>query len=136
MERDLENSKINLTKTPDFNLFDAFRIFDIDSRGWITLTDLKIGLNEIGVYPDHEELALFFKRYDKDMDNRLRFSEFSDAFSPIDSYYKQILNRRHSNDVRGRFYSRDDCFLNNTKIEFKQIWRVHLKVEAFSESLR
>ena len=136
MERDLENSKINLTKTPDFNLFDAFRIFDMDSRGWITLTDLKIGLNEIGVYPDHEDLALFFKRYDKDMDNRLRFSEFSDAFSPIDSYYKQILNRRHSNDVRGRFYSRDDCFLNNTKIEFKQIWRVHLKVEAFSESLR
>ena len=136
MERDLENSKINLTKTPDFNLFDAFRIFDMDSRGWITLTDLKIGLNEIGVYPDQEELALFFKRYDKDMDNRLRFSEFSDAFSPIDSYYKQILNRRHSNDVRGRFYSRDDCFLNNTKIEFKQIWRVHLKVEAFSESLR
>ena len=88
MERDLENSKINLTKTPDFNLFDAFRIFDIDSRGWITLTDLKIGLNEIGVYPDQEELALFFKRYDKDMDNRLRFSEFSDAFSPIDCYYK------------------------------------------------
>ena len=69
------------------------------------------------------------------MDNRLRFSEFSEAFTPIDSYYKYILNRRHSNDVRGRFYSRDDCFLNNTKFEFKQIWREHLKVEAFSESL-
>ena len=87
VERELENAKISLTQTPDFNVFDAFRIFDMDSRGWISLTDLKIGLNEIGVYPDHEELALFFKRYDRDMDNRLRFSEFSDAFTPIDNYY-------------------------------------------------
>ena len=108
----------------------------MDSRGWISLTDLKIGLNEIGVYPDHEELALFFKRYDTDHDSRLRFSEFTEAFTPIDNYYAQILNRRHSNDVRGRFYSRDDCFLNQTKFEFKQIWRTHLKVEAFSESMR
>lgn len=132
LERELENAKIALVQTPDFNVFDAFRIFDMDSRGWISHSDLKIGLNEIGICPDHEELALFFKRYDKDLDNRLRFSEFSDAFTPIDNYYAQILNRRHSNDVRGRFYSRDDCFLNQTKFEFKSIWRTHLKVEAIS----
>ena len=119
LERELENAKITLVQTPDFNVFDAFRIFDMDSRGWISLTDLKIGLNEIGVYPDHEELALFFKRYDTDHDSRLRFSEFTEAFTPIDNYYAQILNRRHSNDVRGRFFSRDDCFLNQTKFEFK-----------------
>lgn len=66
LERELENAKISLTQTPDFNIFDAFRIFDMDSRGWISLTDLKIGLNEIGIYPDTEELKLFFQRYDKD----------------------------------------------------------------------
>ena len=136
LERELENAKINLVRTSDFNVFDAFRIFDMDSRGWISLTDLRVGLNEIGVYPDHEELSLFFKRYDKDEDCRLRFSEFSEAFIPLDAYYANLLNRRHSNDVRGRFYSRDDCFLNSTKMEFKSIWRTHLKVEAFSESLR
>jgi hypothetical protein len=87
LERELENAKITLVQTPDFNIFDAFRIFDLDSRGWISLSDLKIGLNEIGVYPDHEELALFFKRYDKDNDGRLRFSEFSDSFTPLDNYY-------------------------------------------------
>jgi len=38
--------------------------------------------------------------------------------------------------VRGRLYSRDDCFLNATKIEFKNVWRTHFKIEAFSESLR
>jgi Ca2+-binding EF-hand superfamily protein len=87
LERELENAKILLAQTPDFNIFDSFRIFDMDSRGWISLTDLKLGLNEIGVYPDTEELTLFFKRYDKDEDGRLRFSEFSDAFTPLDNYY-------------------------------------------------
>jgi len=93
-----------LVQTPDFNIYDAFRIFDLDSRGWISLVDLRVGLNDIGIYPDSEELALFFKRYDKDDDGRLRFTEFSEAFIPLDSYYSQLLNRRSSNDSRGRYY--------------------------------
>lgn len=112
LERELENAKIALIQAPDFNLFDAFRIFDIDSRGWISLTDLKIGLNEIGIYPSIEELELYIKRYDKNNDMRLRFSEFSDSFTPVDAYYSGLLNRRTSNDTRGRLYQRDDCFLN------------------------
>jgi hypothetical protein len=136
LERELENAKIQLAQTPDFNILDAFRIFDLDSRGSISITDLRVGLNEIGVYPDSEELALYFKRYDADADGRLRFSEFSDSFTPIDNYYAGLLNRRTSNDIRGRYYSRDDCFLNQTKVEFKNVWRTHFKIEAFSESLR
>src|SRR6185312_3456855 len=30
-EKELENAKISLVSKPDFNLFDAFRVFDIDS---------------------------------------------------------------------------------------------------------
>jgi Ca2+-binding EF-hand superfamily protein len=93
-----------LVQKPDFNLFDAFRIFDIDSRGWISQTDVKYGLNDIGVFPALEELDLFFKRYDKDQDGRIRFSEFCDAFTPAENYYATLLNRRTSNNVRGRTY--------------------------------
>ncbi len=32
--------------------------------------------------------------------------------------------------------SRDDCFMGETKIEFRNIWRTHFKIEGFSESLR
>ena len=35
-ERELETAKTSLVMKPDFNLFDAFRIFDVDSRGWIS----------------------------------------------------------------------------------------------------
>ena len=97
---------------------------------------MKFGLNAIGVYPSNEELDLFIKRYDKNNDLRLRFSEFCDAFTPLDNYYGTLLNRRTSNDTRGRLYSRDDCFLNETKIEFRNAWRVHFKNETYAESLR
>lgn len=83
LERELENAKISLIQKPDFNVFDAFRIFDIDSRGWISLSDLKIGLSDIGVFASHDELDLYFKRYDKDQDGRIKFSEFCDSFSPL-----------------------------------------------------
>lgn len=82
LEKELEDAKSNLALKPDFNLYDAFRIFDSNSLGYITLSDLKIGLSDIGVFSTYEELELFFNRYDRDRDGKLRFAEFSDAFSP------------------------------------------------------
>lgn len=68
-------------------MFDAFRIFDLDSKGFVTITDLKIGLNGIGIFPNQEELELYVKRYDKNGDFRLKFSEFCDSFTSLDAYY-------------------------------------------------
>jgi hypothetical protein len=79
---------------------------------------------------------LYIKRWDKNNDHRLRFSEFSDSLAPLDHYYANLLNRRTSNDARGRLYQRDDCFLSETKIEFRNVWRTHFKIESYSESLR
>jgi hypothetical protein len=130
IEKELENAKISLATRPDFNLYDAFRIFDVDAKGYVSYTDLKAGLSEIGVYPSFEELELFIKRYDTNHDNRLRFSEFSDAFTAQDAYYGGLVNKRISNDVRGRLIARDDCFYTDTKIEFRNVWRTHFRVES------
>ena len=136
LEKELENAKTALAQRPDFNLYDAFRIFDIDAKGYVNFSDLKAGLNDVGVFPTVEDLELFIKRYDKNEDRRLRFSEFCDAFTPLDAYYANLVNKRTSNDVRGRLYQRDDCFYPETKLEFKSVWRTHFKVESYSESLR
>jgi hypothetical protein len=40
-----------LTNKSDFNLFDAFNIFDMGRVGVLTVHDIKEGLNLIGVYP-------------------------------------------------------------------------------------
>ncbi len=136
LEKEIENAKISLAQRADFNLFDAFRIFDVDAKGYITYIDLKDGLNHIGVFPASEELDLYIKRYDKNNDKRIRFSEFSDSFTPSDAYYGSLVNRRTSNDVRGRLYARDDVFTSETKIEFRNVWRTHFKIETYAEQLR
>jgi hypothetical protein len=44
-EQELENAKINLAHKSDFNLYDAFNIFDINRNGLITTAELVTGLN-------------------------------------------------------------------------------------------
>ena len=80
LEKDLEAVKIQIILKSDFNLHDAFAVFDVDRDGSISPVELMEGLAAIGVYPTNEEVELFFKRYDFDKSNQIEFKEFSDAF--------------------------------------------------------
>jgi len=135
LERELESTKVAVTNKPDFNLHDAFRIFDVDYRGFISASDVREGLSAIGVFPTSDEVDLLIKRYDANRDLRLSFAEFSDAFLSSDSYYSHMLNRRPSNH-KHPIYRRDDCFYADTQVEFRNMWRVHFKVEAAAEGVR
>lgn len=68
----------------DFNLFDAYRIFDTRSTGQISVSDIKLALYDIGLMATYDEVELFVNRYDKDRNGRLSFSEFCDAIIPKD----------------------------------------------------
>lgn len=63
-------------------MLDAFKIFDVKARGYVTKLEVELGLNEIGIYPTKDELYLLFKRYDTDSDGLLRYSEFSKIILP------------------------------------------------------
>lgn len=136
----MEQAKINLAQRADFNLFDAFKIFDTHSAGYIFLGELKQGLADIGLHGvTYNELELYFKRYDRDHDGKLRFSEFCESMLPLDSYYASMLNRRSSNNVRAvpPHYARDECFTSySTRLDFKELWRTHLRVEQATEEQR
>lgn len=134
VEREIENAKGYLVDRPDFNLFDAFRIFDYSNLGAISRIDLKLGLNDLGLFPSDLELELFIARYDTDGDGKLRFSEFCKAFEPQDAYLAGVLNRRASNGPN-HYPRRTDCFLESTKTEFRNMWRVHLNCEQEAERL-
>lgn len=114
LERELEGCKISLAEKSDFNLFDAFNIFDPSRIGQISIHDLREGLNHLGVYPAAEEIELFVTRYDRTFDRRLTFAEFSEAFLPLDPYFCTMLNKRRENPPRKAMYKRDDCFLQDT----------------------
>ena len=76
-------------------MFDSFKIFDIMGKGSVTLAELYNGLvNQLGMVPSQDEIELFFYRYDKDKDGRLRFTEFCEAFVPLDQSYAHMINSR------------------------------------------
>jgi len=76
LERELESNKTSLALKSDFNLTDAFKIFDRDYRGSISIAELRDGLSAIGVFPTSEETELFVTRYDNSKDRRLSAREF------------------------------------------------------------
>ena len=94
LEKRLERVKIDLTLRTDFNLIDAFRIFDSEGKGWITPQEVKESLSLFGVFASIDDLNLYFSRYDKDEDGKLRYSEFCDSFLPTDAFHASLLAKK------------------------------------------
>jgi Ca2+-binding EF-hand superfamily protein len=85
IERDIESAKIDLALKSDFNLVDAFRLFDMRGFGAITSQDLVDGLRlnlDFGEFcPD--DIYMFFKRIDRTSRGRITFNEFGEAMLPF-----------------------------------------------------
>jgi Ca2+-binding EF-hand superfamily protein len=134
-EQELENAKVSLSRERDFNLRDAFDIFDTNRSGRISSAELYSGLNAIGVYASYDEVDLFITRYDGSGDRRLDAREFEAAFLANDTYAKGDVSRRPSN-YTPRPLRRDDCFQPRTADAFKSMWRTHIRVENAAEQIR
>ena len=72
LEREVEFAKQDLALRSDFNLFDAFRIFDRKGKGVITVREFENVFEELEMYPAKEDLYLLIKRLDKDGDGKLK----------------------------------------------------------------
>ena len=97
IENEIEGDKVRLATKPDFNLSDAFKIFDQRGMGVVDSLDLRSGLNAIGLYPTQDELDLWVARYDTTGDRRINSREFDTAFLALDGYYSSMVARRPSN---------------------------------------
>lgn len=64
LEKKIEKAKIQLSLKTDFNLIDAFRIFNESGNGSSSISDLQRGLQDLGLDVTHDELSLFMKRFD------------------------------------------------------------------------
>lgn len=96
LERRLEKSKQDIVLRPDFNTFDVFRMFDEKSDGAITIVDFQRGLRDLVINYTESDSELFFRRYDRNRDGRLSFSEFVAALTPDDPYTSGLLGKRLS----------------------------------------
>ena len=55
LEQEIEAAKIGLGNRPDFNIVDAFSVFDVPRYGQVDVHQLQAGLNAIGIYPTFDE---------------------------------------------------------------------------------
>ena len=83
-ESQIEDAKIKLALGEDFNCEDAFRMFELDGRGFLTTDDFKYGLNLIGIYPTNQDLRLLMKRYDLQNQGSINYADFFDILVPFE----------------------------------------------------
>jgi len=94
LDRETEKAKNELATQPDFNLVDIFRLFDIETKGFIDKYELEDGLSLFQIFPSEKELYLLMKRFDKDGDGRIRCSDFCRMLMPIQDGYAEMLKDR------------------------------------------
>lgn len=96
-ESQIEAEKINLALCPDFNCEDAFRIFEVDGRGFLDPDNLKCGLNLIGLCPTDQEIRLLMKRFDLQKQGCINFADFFDILVPFEKEYREMVEGRTPN---------------------------------------
>ena len=94
IEGDIESLKIDLSLNPDFNCEDAFRIFELDGRGFLDKEDLKYGLNLLNIYPTDQELRLLMKRFDLQKKGGINYADFFDMVVPFEKEYRTAVEDR------------------------------------------
>ena len=121
----------------DFNLIDAFRIFNESGTGSASVQDLIHGLKDLGLEVTNDEITLFMARFDQDNDRKLRYSEFCQAFLPQDSFHASLLAKKAPLTIYPTsMLGRQDIFYPETVELFLQAWTTHLQNEIQAEQLR
>lgn len=82
LEKEVEQQKVDLSILEDFNLIDAFGLLDINGKGYVTATELREALLDLGLRCNIDETHLILKRYSSIGDGKLKYSDFTDAFMP------------------------------------------------------
>jgi Ca2+-binding EF-hand superfamily protein len=137
LERELETSKIELALKPDFNLLDAFKIFDTRGSGNVSVQDIIMALRDnIGFDQfTHDDVYLLFRRNDHNQDGKLNFTEFSNLMMPVSKEYAALLTDR-PDIYMSRGVPPSQFFNFDTRQELRNIWTALFKCERSCEVLR
>lgn len=73
---------------------DAYQMVDKFSKGWVTAPEIIEALADLGAYPHKDDVYLFVRRYDRDGDGRILYSDFCDALTPWDESVATAMSRR------------------------------------------
>ena len=136
-EMNIDKIKIELALTNDFNIQDCYKIFINNkyNNEFITITDMKIGLNYLDINPTNEEIYLLYKKYAINNNELIDFNDFIEMISSIEKYYKELLyNKKPQNYIPK--YNKGDIFSHETKNLLKNLFNLIFESEKELEDYR
>ena len=136
-EMNIDKIKIELALTNDFNIQDCYKIFINNkyNNEFITITDMKIGLNFLDINPTNEEIHLLYKKYAINNNELIEFNDFIEMISSIEKYYKELLyNKKPQNYIPK--YNKGDIFSHETKNLLKNLFNLIFESEKELEDYR
>jgi Ca2+-binding EF-hand superfamily protein len=77
-----EELRQKLSKRPLFDTYEAFKALDQNNNGFISINEFRDLLAEHGVFPTNKDLLNLMKRYDKNQDGKVTYSEFINELTP------------------------------------------------------
>ena len=136
-ENELEQIKSKLALRNDFNVDDAFRLFENKQAPQNTLTeyDMFTGLNTLGLYPTGNEIKLLIKRYSLQNTCTLNFADLFDMLVPFDKDYRKAVESRNPSPYTPK-YNRGDLFLGETNRIIGEVFEKIIVAENKIELLR
>lgn len=92
--REIEQLKLNLAQSQDFNLPDLYKMFSINKQVTMAKHEFVKGCQIFGIITKNKEkLEAIFNRHQRN--NKLTFDQFSAIFLPFDrDTYEDVVNRR------------------------------------------
>jgi Ca2+-binding EF-hand superfamily protein len=124
VESQIEETKNNLGKNPDFNCEDAFRLFESNNKGYLELIDIKNGLNSLGINPTEQELNLLMKRFDLQKNKFINYADFFDMVVPFEKNLRQEIENRQPN------LGSPEAFNEKTFNDLKGLFELIIKTES------
>ena len=134
IESQIERIKINLALNSDFNCEDAFRLFELDGRGYLDKEDLKYGLNLIGLCPTDHDLNLLMKRFDLQNQGGINYADFFDIVVPFEKEYRNMVEDRMPNSCCA--CRSPDVFSFNTISTLKDLFNYIINSENEINNIR
>ena len=127
-ESRLELTKTNLALRSDFNIEDAFRMFELNGRGYLTEEDLKFGLNSFGIQSSSFEIQCLLKRYDLLNKGSLNYADFFDMLVPFEKTYRAMVE--HRPPISSCTSRSSGVFLHTTHLVMKQLFTLLFEYES------
>lgn len=128
-EQDIEAAKQKLAEQGDFNLMDAFQMLDDRNLGWVSAPQILAYMYEVGVFAHKDDVYNFTRRFDRDNDSRLMYSDFCEAITPKDSYYVHQLNNRKAKYIHMKELSKKAYFTDQTREMFFTVLKTHFHAD-------